>query len=230
MPKCRRNPCHQASQRHSYGGSENQIYLRRLQLQAKPGAGGGNQGPVEPSAIGPISRTESSGIERSESDTIAAPSSTGSPTEERKPKGNKGQAEPEEEIYQEGDDRIIEDKEGNVLEVMKSQDGETEEQADERAKDDARKFVKEGDVKDGVAQRTDSEAEKVAADEPVEAQLEKLFSSRTGRMSVSGMKQKLNSLGVRRRQSEAPPRRMSKARVRKGQVPRQHVHSDMGEP
>jgi NhaP-type Na+/H+ or K+/H+ antiporter len=112
-------------------------------------AGIGPGGPVSQSAIGPQPQTRRSDVVN-DSDTLAV-NSDESPDEmssERKRREN----EPEQEIYREGDTDIIEDEEGNVLEVRQSPGGESEAERGRHLERDARRLMKEKDVQHGVAQ------------------------------------------------------------------------------
>ncbi|EKG16518.1 Cation/H+ exchanger [Macrophomina phaseolina MS6] len=63
---------------------------------------------------------------------------------------------PEEEVYQEGDKMIIEDEEGNVLEV-KDVKGETKEEVARSARQEGRRLHKEKHVQGGIAQSEDDQ-------------------------------------------------------------------------
>lgn len=116
----------------------------------------GPGGPVSQSAIGPIARTgeREDGQDlapTTDSDTLAIGSEDVSPdTSLHKDKGRKAE-EPQEEIYQEGDRTVIEDEEGNVLEVMESKRQPEEERLRE-AKAEGRKLMREKNVEHGVSQ------------------------------------------------------------------------------
>jgi NhaP-type Na+/H+ or K+/H+ antiporter len=110
-------------------------------------AGIGPGGPVSQSAIGPQPRRSELA---NDSDTLAV-NSDESPDELSSGKERRT-SEPEEEIYREGSNDIIEDEEGNVLEVRKSPGGETEEERGRHLNEDARRLMTEKDVQHGVAQ------------------------------------------------------------------------------
>ena len=122
-------------------------------------AGIGPGGPISRSAIRPIART----VERedtqdlapaTDSDTLPVGSEDVSPeTSLHKEKGRRVE-EPEEEVYREGDQTVIEDEEGNVLEVMESKKKSDEERLSE-AKAEGKRLMKEKSVKHGVAQTED---------------------------------------------------------------------------
>jgi Na(+)/H(+) antiporter len=110
-------------------------------------AGIGPGGPVSQSAIGPQPRRSELA---NDSDTLAV-NSDESPDET--PSGQERRAsEPEEEIYREGSHDVIEDEEGNVLEVRKAPSGETEEERGRHLNEDAKRLMEEKDVQNGVAQ------------------------------------------------------------------------------
>ncbi|OAL46640.1 hypothetical protein IQ07DRAFT_157096 [Pyrenochaeta sp. DS3sAY3a] len=117
-------------------------------------AGRGPGGPISQSAIKPSRRDE----EKAEfvpagqdndtfADTNAASSDSSSNGKEKAKK-----QEVEEEIYQEGDKTIIEDREGNVLGVRDSQN-ETAEERRRKDKKRAKELMVEEDVQHGVAQK-----------------------------------------------------------------------------
>jgi NhaP-type Na+/H+ or K+/H+ antiporter len=110
-------------------------------------AGIGPGGPVSQSAIGPKPRRADF---VNDSDTLAV-NSDESPDEIPSDRRHR-LSEPEEQIYREGSNDIIEDMEGNVLEVRKSPGGETEEERGRNLSRDARRLMKEKDVQHGVAQ------------------------------------------------------------------------------
>jgi NhaP-type Na+/H+ or K+/H+ antiporter len=86
---------------------------RPTSRKSKWDAGRGPGGPISQSAIGPTRRDEEK-AETSEQDTLNAVSSDSSSAGKEKTK----KREPEEMIYQEGHETVIEDHDGNVLEVM----------------------------------------------------------------------------------------------------------------
>jgi NhaP-type Na+/H+ or K+/H+ antiporter len=89
---------------------------RPTSRKSKWDAGRGPGGPISQSAIGPTRRDEEK-AETTEQDTFAdtnaASSDSSSSGKEKMKKG-----EPDEMIYQEGHETVIEDRDGNVLEVM----------------------------------------------------------------------------------------------------------------
>ncbi|KAK7530903.1 Sodium/hydrogen exchanger family-domain-containing protein [Phyllosticta citribraziliensis] len=109
--------------------------------------GMGPGGPISQSAIAPVRRERSPadapapGREDSENTALNSDDS---------PEGDRVQS-PQEEVYQEGDQIIIEDEEGNVLDVRNSQK-ETADEKREHTAEDGRRLMTEKDVEDGVAQ------------------------------------------------------------------------------
>ncbi|KAH7355757.1 Sodium/hydrogen exchanger family-domain-containing protein [Pyrenochaeta sp. MPI-SDFR-AT-0127] len=117
-------------------------------------AGRGPGGPISQSAIKPSRRDEEKAdVLPADQDTDAfndtmALSSDSSSSGKEKAKLQ----QPEEEIYQEGDKTIFEDKEGNVLGVR---DSHNERDAERRARDNemAKELLVKEDVQHGVAQK-----------------------------------------------------------------------------
>lgn len=115
-----------------------------------------SNGPIEESAIAPRRRREESPgseDENSSSDTIAmksdkTPDSNQGETKRSKPHEEDSEAE----VYQEGGDTIIEDEEGNVLEVMESRQGESDAERHDRIGEEVKNLMSDEDVQDGVAQ------------------------------------------------------------------------------
>ncbi|KZF26933.1 hypothetical protein L228DRAFT_206937 [Xylona heveae TC161] len=121
--------------------------LSRRRRRDVPSMGPG--GPISQSAIMPMKRQE-----RSPSDTAVERSDESTPHESESPqedRSRRGSAQEEElEAYQEGDEIIIEDEEGNVL---KEQDerGRSEREKEEDVKEAGEEARKEGDVEHGVS-------------------------------------------------------------------------------
>ncbi|KAK7516326.1 Sodium/hydrogen exchanger family-domain-containing protein [Phyllosticta citriasiana] len=109
--------------------------------------GMGPGGPISQSAIAPVRR------ERSPADTPAQGREDSENTalnSDESPEGDRIQS-PQEEVYQEGDQIIIEDEEGNVLDVHDSHK-ETANEKREHNVEDGRRAMTEKDIEDGVAQ------------------------------------------------------------------------------
>lgn len=104
-------------------------------------------GPVDPSAIMPQRPDDN---EKSESDTLAPTSS-----DERQSSPDEREGEPEEEVYEEGNDTVIEDEEGNVLEVRHSRLDETEDEKQADIKNDLADLMVKKDIHHGVSQRAE---------------------------------------------------------------------------
>lgn len=117
-------------------------------------------GPISQSAIAPQPRTRDRADvpspARSESETLAVRTddSRGSSSPGSRVPGSKQAQSPGEEIYREGDQTVIEDEEGNVLEVMESK-GESERERRESAQAEAIRLMKER-VEGGTAQSENS--------------------------------------------------------------------------
>lgn len=127
-----------------------------------------NRGPgghVEQSAIAPVRRPEFTdprwGLESPGSSQEISSSETAVPSpnnEEEEGKHDPHQrGKPQEEIYEEGDDTIFEDEQGNVLEVMHSDENESAKRRKERERTEARRLMKSEDVEDGVSRKQDSD-------------------------------------------------------------------------
>ena len=110
-------------------------------------AGIGPGGPVSQSAIAPARRQR---LEDDRFDTSAVASDeSSSPRNETRESGSPG--EPQEEIYEEGDKTIIEDAEGNVLQV-KDDAGMSRAERTRSDKQAAKNLLKEKDVQHGISQ------------------------------------------------------------------------------
>jgi len=115
--------------------------------------GRGPGGPISQSAIMPDRSNREPNEATSplqDSDTLAVPS-------DESPEGSattkeKGRLAPEEEIYQEGHQTVIEDEEGNVLGVRESRRGESNEERLRKDNLEAKRLAEEKDVEHGVAQ------------------------------------------------------------------------------
>ncbi|KAF2026885.1 hypothetical protein EK21DRAFT_73276 [Setomelanomma holmii] len=123
--------------------------------RSKWDAGRGPGGPISQSAIGPTTRRDeekAEGISSEEdkdtfADNMAVSSDSSSSGKEKQKRRS-----PQEEIYQEGDDTIIEDKEGNVLEVM-DDSGHHGAERKTRDQDEAAELMVSEDVHHGVARK-----------------------------------------------------------------------------
>lgn len=125
-----------------------------------------NRGPgghVEQSAIAPVRRPQfcdpdygpespSSSQEAGSSETaVSSPNN-----EEDFGKHDPHQeGEPQQEIYEEGDDTIFEDEEGNVLEVMHSVENESAKRRKEREKAESKRLMNSEDVEHGISKKQD---------------------------------------------------------------------------
>ncbi|KAF2104759.1 hypothetical protein NA57DRAFT_29458 [Rhizodiscina lignyota] len=126
--------------------------LKPSRRKKKWDTGIGPGGPISQSAIRPISQAARDDVPegtQTESETLAMNSEE--PSDDSKDK-EKGKVQvPEEEVYFEGDHTIIEDEEGNVLDVLDN-NGETEKEKGEHAKSRGKELMEEKDVEGGVAQ------------------------------------------------------------------------------
>jgi Na(+)/H(+) antiporter len=113
--------------------------------------GRGPGGPISQSAIKPQSRPQVETSPTQDSDTLAGPSDD-SPESSSTGKEKYRRRESEEEIYEEGDETIIEDEEGNVLGMRESNNNESEKTRQRKDKSEARRLYDEKDVEHGVAQ------------------------------------------------------------------------------
>ncbi|EON69777.1 hypothetical protein W97_09040 [Coniosporium apollinis CBS 100218] len=117
----------------------------------------GPGGPISQSAITPQSRnlTNRDHVDAPEqardSDTIAMNSDESPDSSVGKEGKRRKMSEPEAEVFQEGDDMVIEDEEGNVLSVTDTH-GATGEERRKMAKEEGRNQMVEKDVQGGVAQ------------------------------------------------------------------------------
>jgi len=124
-------------------------------------SGSGAGGPISQSAIAPQRREEDSPdqaeFDRSGSDTLALNSDQSSEKNDGKqrsrsplrsddPDNNRNDVE----AYEEGDDTILEDHDGNVLEVINSR-GESEEDRHRHIQQEVERLMSESDVEEGVA-------------------------------------------------------------------------------
>ncbi|KAI9709536.1 MAG: hypothetical protein M1820_003296 [Bogoriella megaspora] len=121
--------------------------------------GFGPGGPISQSAIAPQTRNRDHADvpvapSRSDSETLAMKSSDESPgssVEQKQP----DQQEPEEEIFQEGNDTIFEDEEGNVLEVKKSNKSESRTERAEHDLEEGRNLMEKKDIHHGISRAED---------------------------------------------------------------------------
>ncbi|TKA58953.1 hypothetical protein B0A49_13331, partial [Cryomyces minteri] len=120
-------------------------------------SGRGPGGPISQSAITPQARNRDHSdvldSSRSDSDTLAIKNDESPESNSEKPPP--GSQEPEAEIYQEGNETVYEDEEGNVLEVEDSH-GAEEPERQQHELEEAKKLVAEKDVHEGVS-RTEHE-------------------------------------------------------------------------
>jgi Na(+)/H(+) antiporter len=133
---------------------------RRRSRKSQYGAGG----PISESAIRP-QRTDSEKLEestsRSESDASpdAAKGKPHSGSAKRNDDEPDEAGEPEGEVYEEGGETVYEDEEGNVLAVKKTHAGDTDEQREEREREELKKLMSDENIHHGVARRKDDHTE-----------------------------------------------------------------------
>jgi NhaP-type Na+/H+ or K+/H+ antiporter len=128
--------------------------MRPSARRRKWDTGRGPGGPISQSAIAPHRRrredSEDITSPLQDSDTLAGPSDESPESSLNKEKGRRHESE--EEIYQEGDNTIIEDEEGNVLGIRERRPDETESERIKNDNAEARRLMAEKNVKHGVAQ------------------------------------------------------------------------------
>ncbi|KAI9721140.1 MAG: hypothetical protein M1828_005246 [Chrysothrix sp. TS-e1954] len=182
-------------------------------------------GPISQSAISPVYR-ESPQFEKSESETLAAKSSDESrDSSDESPGGGKRRSqeheherdEEDEELFEEGDDAVIEDREGNVLEVMESnkRPGESEAERQDEEEHEAKRLAGEsesqryGDESEG---RKHIEGPKEAMHDYAEG-VKKLTGAGKVSRPWKGMKSRMGSWAPKRTdtgsEASAPARRDS---------------------
>ncbi|KAF2785660.1 hypothetical protein K505DRAFT_330873 [Melanomma pulvis-pyrius CBS 109.77] len=161
-------------------------------------SGRGPGGPISQSAIMPERRaTDEPNSPMQDSDTLGGPSDD-SPESSSTGKEKYRRQESEEEIYQEGDNTVIEDEEGNVLGVRESRKGESEKARGEKDMAEARRLHREKDVEHGVAQVEHGSAVEEAPGKAVETVKEGL--EHPGRWN---MRKRMESFSGRHRPEES---------------------------
>jgi Na(+)/H(+) antiporter len=125
----------------------------------------GDGGPISESAIRP-QRTDSEKLEEStsRSDSDVSPDS-GKGKSSRRAEHDDDDDEPDEpgepegEVYEEGGETVYEDEEGNVLAVKKTHAGDTDEQREQREREELKKLMSDENIHHGVARRKDGHTE-----------------------------------------------------------------------
>lgn len=181
---------------------------RRRKKDKSAGAGG----PISQSAITPASQAARNDVPEGvqpESEAVAMNSEEGSDESKEK---NKGKVEvPEVEVYQEGDEAVYEDEEGNVLDVVDS-GGQSEKQRRQSMKEEGKKLMEEKNIRGGVSQ-TEHEHEHHLED--VEEPAETTAQTPGPRRDLWGVARhglaRMNS-----RRDEAPPAPSKQPEQRKG--------------
>jgi NhaP-type Na+/H+ or K+/H+ antiporter len=157
-------------------------------------AGIGPGGPVSQSAIGPRPRLENT----TDSDTLAL-NSDESPDETTSEKRRRG-VEQEEEVYQEGDKQIIEDEEGNVLEVRDTA-GESKSETQRKTAREMKRLMKEKDIEHGVAQTEHPDNEMGTPEKAAEAVTP---ATETAASTWGDMRKKIGVLSTLRKHEAGP--------------------------
>ena len=170
----------------------------------------GAGGPVDPSAIEPQPRSELPSPS-SEGDTLGPQSSSESPDSapDTKMSRHRGEGEPGEEVYEEGNDTVIEDEQGNVLEVMHSQRDEPRQQHEDEVEGEVRKLMESGDIQHGVSQkesRLPDERLHEAA-EYAKHEAKEIGSAAMGKKPWRGMRRRMSDWGAGRRAERDPAER-----------------------
>ncbi|QIW94632.1 hypothetical protein AMS68_000150 [Peltaster fructicola] len=166
----------------------------------------GPGGPVSESAIRPARRQEEEkpqSISRSDSETLAAKSE--SPSKEKDTPGDSDPQSPG-EIYEEGDDTVYEDEEGNVLAVEPTHEHNEKNREHDEVDEGKRLMRKESANKEGVATKKDDPnhdtadevKDKVAG---VENEAEE-HPERPGRQWISGLS-KLTGMNTLRKHADS---------------------------
>jgi NhaP-type Na+/H+ or K+/H+ antiporter len=144
---------------------------RPTNRKSKWDAGRGPGGPISASAIGPNRRRDEekadSGSPDQDTDTFADTTAVSSDSSNSGKEKMKKQS-PEEEIYQEGHQTVIEDREGNVLEVM-DDSGHHGRERDAHDRQEAADLLSDEDVEGGVAQKEHGGAVEEAPGKAVDA-------------------------------------------------------------
>jgi NhaP-type Na+/H+ or K+/H+ antiporter len=167
-------------------------------------SGIGPGGPISQSAIMPTSRLQSQ-LAKQSGDLADQTPSSGS--EVVSPRSGSPAGEPQEEIYREGSNIVIEDEEGTVLGVRSVQD-RSDAEVEKIAEDEALKLIREKDVQHGVSQTESPDNKPNGSELQRPGGLER-------RGSAAWWKSRMESLSSARRQSESDPS-TSKAPVRRG--------------
>jgi hypothetical protein len=160
---------------------------RRPTNRKKWDAGRGPGGPISASAIGPNGRRDEEKTEADTdtfADTTAVSSNSSSSGKEKMKK-----SAPEEEIFQEGHETVIEDEEGNVLKVM-DDSGHHGRERDAHDRQEASNLMSDEDVEGGVAQKEHGGAVEQAPGKVVDAVEHPQKTWRKRMQSFSGHHQK----------------------------------------
>lgn len=160
-------------------------------------AGIGPGGPVSQSAIMPASRLRPTEVNEPDHSADIVDQAPSSDSEILSP-ATTSPAEPQEEIYREGSNIIVEDRDGNVLKVEKSHKP-IEESDDKIVEREARELLQEKDVRQ--SSMTEQQARKPSSNDP---ELHRP-SAPERRGSASWWKSRMESVSTNRRPSDAAP-------------------------
>ncbi|KAF1990041.1 hypothetical protein K402DRAFT_410628 [Aulographum hederae CBS 113979] len=188
--------------------------LPQFRHKKKWDSGKGPGGPISQSAIAPRrenrDHADVPSNARDDSDTIAMDESPdSSDAQGRRPKAE----EPEEEIYQEGSKTVIEDEEGNVLDVYDSK-GETNAEAIEHARREGRKQMREKNVEHGIAEK-EHEHDNPAQEMLGEAKDELKDGIERPGQNWRNMRNRLGSFAALKSERESPPTAADKLKQHK---------------
>lgn len=192
--------------------------------------GMGPGGPISQSAITPQRRESPLGAEltRSGSDTLALNSEQSSERsgEKRRDSPNRRTSDPDRnrndmEVYEEGDDTIIEDRDGNVLKVIDSS-GQSEQERRKNIQEEVDRLKDENEFEDGVLKEETrnpmetlenkiEEGLKVFTDEKKEGKHEEEVEKGSGMKNMRKTMERMATLTNLKRNNtghqEAPPKR-----------------------
>lgn len=138
------------------GSNSRSSSMKPFRRKKKWDDGIGPGGRVDPSAIAPVSKNrdhvDQPDNEKAEISTESETLALNESDESHEKRGEKAKVEePEEEVYDEGDHTIIEDEDGNVLEVLDTK-GESKKEKEEHIKHEGQDMMEEKDVEHGISQ------------------------------------------------------------------------------
>ena len=189
--------------RPSSRGSKNSSRRRHHKSSSRAG------GPVTQSAIAPLPRVDTSSSPSSPEESTSRSPETSEPT--RPSSRDMRRSEPEEEVYQEGGDTVIEDEQGNVLEVMHSQGSESKEKRTASIEREVTKLMDDQNIQHGVAQEQDTHSDHPVKEamRQVETEAKDMVAAAASGKSYGwkGMREKMAQLNASRKAAnEKAPR------------------------